>query len=113
MINKEFNEKDQETIDSIKREIISSRSPFKELMLQAINNSIIYARKEEYNLAANEINLIHNLPVSKDECKSWNEWSFYCVELPNYLEHIEDEKKVQQLIRLLAASQNLSNEGER
>lgn len=100
LIEKSFNEGDKRLLDRIKDIISTTDSPFKKIALNAIENCEHHIRNNEWELGANEIQLIHNFTFK--DMASWNSEYFYKVELLSYLEQTEDVDKIKRLISLFA-----------
>lgn len=98
---------DEKLIINLLDNIRNNDYMFKDVILQSLHNCINDIQKEDYQSAANEIYLVHNLPLDKDDFSKWDQWSFYVIQMPTYLDNINDEKRVKKLIRMLAEYQNI------
>jgi hypothetical protein len=100
-----FSKEDEQVLSKTKDKISSLDSSFKEIALNAINNCEQNIRNNEWELAAQEIQLIHNFTF--EDAAKWNSDYFYKVELLSYLEQTDDVKRIKKLISLLATLPNI------
>lgn len=100
-----FNKEDEQILSGVKDTISSLNSPFKDIALNAIYNCEQNIRDNEWELAAREIQLIHNFTF--ENAAKWNSDYFYKVELLSYLEQTDDIKRIKKLILLLAKLPNI------
>ncbi len=75
-------------------------------MIAALHNCLTDISMGEYRLAANEVDLIHDLPLYEEDIAKWDQWSFYLIQLARYLDNVEDASRVKQLVKMLADVQN-------
>ncbi len=109
LASKRFDEKDKFHIELTREMIIQSNSLFKEILLNAINNSLEDASHENLKAAYNEINFVHNLPITEEELARWNARYFYMTELIGYIQRViefhKDYKRIIKIVSLLAKAQ--------
>lgn len=70
------------------------------LILLCIDSALECIKQKQYEVAAEEINLIHNLPIHEEDI--WDSDHFFNVQLLNYLEKIEDSVKIRKVIKEVA-----------
>ena len=102
-----FGMAEKQLLVKIKRDILELDAPFKELALNAINNSEEDIKKAKFELATQEVQLIHNFPF--EEPHTWNSDYFYKIELLSYLEQVDDVQRIKKLIFLLGRLQGKLN----
>ncbi|MDR3490904.1 MAG: hypothetical protein P4M12_02535 [Gammaproteobacteria bacterium] len=107
LASKKFDEKDMVLLNEIKKIILNSTSEFKEIAVNAICNCEIDIKKSNFELATQEIQLIHNFTF--EDYSAWDSDHFYRIELLSYIEIINDSARIKKLISLLAKLKNISD----
>lgn len=102
-----FSDTDKQLMSEIKQKILRLNNLFTELALSAITRCEEDIKKDDFKLATQEIQLIHNFTFN--EPQSWNSNYFYKIELLSYLEQIEDTQRIKKLIFSLAKLQDAYN----
>ena len=100
LVSGHFGEEDKQILHNIKDKILLSNSPFKDILLNGINNCEQSIQDNNLVLAAREIQLIHNFTFGNPA--AWNSDYFYKIELLSYLEQTDNVKRIKKLISLLA-----------
>jgi hypothetical protein len=92
LVNGHFKDTDAGALSEATAEIRSGTSPFREFMLDALNEARAAVEAGELKQAIREVNLIHNLPMSSSDARTWDENHFLTIELPSYMnqEHAPD-----------------------
>lgn len=98
-----FEIEDKNLLDNTEKCISQIDSPFKELSLHSISNCRKDIKRNDLKSAANELRMIHNFPFRNP--LAWNSDYFYTIELPSYLENVDDANKIKIFIGLLAKLQ--------
>lgn len=96
-----FGEPDQRTLEEVASKIQGSNGPFRQLMLNVINNARDDIAKNRFREAGHELNAIHNLPVEAEDFSSWDEEWFYAGEVPDYIERIGQNARSEEFLRML------------
>ena len=109
LASKQFGADDKRLMNKIKNDISQMNTPFRQLALEAICNCENDIRDAKFDIAAQEIQLIHNFPFNAPE--SWNSDYFYKIELLSYLENVEDVTRIKKLIYALAKLQEIRVRG--
>ncbi len=105
LASKKYSDEDEQMINKVKHDISKMNSPFKELALHAINNCENDIKNANFDLATQEMQLIHNFPFYDPEI--WDSDYFYKIELLSYLEQVEDVTRIKKLICSLAKLQQM------
>lgn len=100
-----FSKDDQKTMEGIIKIISNSKSPFKEMILFALNNSKEDIEKGEFKIAAKELSLVHELPVDKDDIEEWDDSWFYKNQLGEYFDKNKNIDRVKQVVQFLSMAQ--------
>jgi hypothetical protein len=100
LATEKFDAEDMDLMIKIKNEISKMNTPFKEIVINAIDNCVQDIRANKLALATQEIQLIHNFTFY--DKNKWNSEYFYKFELLNYIELVDDVKRIKRLIGLLA-----------
>jgi hypothetical protein len=95
-----FDDEDKQLLELIEHKILSSNSPLKDIALNAIENCKESISSNEFMIAMQELQLIHNFTF--DDFSKWNSEYFYRVELLSYLEEVDKVSRIKKLISLLA-----------
>ncbi len=101
LASKQFDDKDATLMQEIVDKIFNSKSMFKDISLNAIENCKLDISKANFKAATQEIQLIHNFPFDAPE--KWNADYFYKIELLSYLEQVENVSRIKKVIKLLGA----------
>jgi predicted metalloenzyme YecM len=97
-----FSTDDLEMIYEVRREILGCESLFKEILLNCINNCIKDIDQNNFMLAFNELNFIHNLPFEKRRLYEHEEWTLIMLSLPSYLDKTESLERNKKIILLVS-----------
>ncbi len=100
-----FSKHDQKIMESVIETISSSESPFKEMILFALNNSKEDIENNEFKIAAKELSLVHELPVDTDDIEDWDHSWFYKNQLGEYFDKNKNIERVKQVVDLLSIAQ--------
>lgn len=87
---KRFDLEENEILLKSKKKVLESNGPFSSLIALCIKNCIDDIKNNNFDSAANELNLIHNLPIDFLEVEKWNELYFYKNEFLNYVDNVQD-----------------------
>lgn len=89
-----------DTLSDVKNLVLSNKSPYDGLVSLCIDSALEYIKLNQYNQAAEEINLIHNLPIHGEG--EWDSDHFFNVELLSYIEKNGDSIKIRKVIKEIA-----------
>jgi hypothetical protein len=110
LFNLNLNKNTIESIKLIESNINSVELDFiQEILRKAITCVNLNIKNNKLLSAGRVLNLIHNLPSSKEELKRWDIDYFFSIELPSFLEHYEEVDGVKVLMLTLAS--NIGNAG--
>jgi hypothetical protein len=87
--------------EQIVREVEQSDGPFRDLILDALQQCDAHLRADRRDDALRELQLVHNLPAHLADIDTWDETHFFRVELFSYLESERDVRRIKRLLSLL------------
>lgn len=102
LANKKFGSYELLELKKLKEKIETNTFPFNQVIMFGINNCIVDYENNQHESALWELQMIHNVPASKNEYDKWNQESFYTIEILGYLEMTSDFNRVKKYIRLLS-----------
>ncbi len=108
LMKKIFQKEDYMLLNKTIEMILNSESPFMGVALWSLKICEIEIKEGDFVSAANQINFIHNFPFKN--YKVWNSNYFYKIEFPNYIEKINDSKKIKEVIREISKLEEKLNE---
>lgn len=79
--------------------------PFSGLIASSLNACVRCIELDQFDDAAAELSLIHNLPTQHKSLVQWDEDHFYKIEVLRYLEVVSDPKRIRAVIQLIAQGQ--------
>ena len=91
----------QEIVDNYK----TNQSPFSDLVARVAVFALEDIDEGKFKKASVELNVLHELPVTKDECEEWDREWFYKNELAVYFEKSKRVDRLEVFIDLLADAQ--------
>ena len=100
-----FSKQDQSAMDAVAETIKESNSPFKELILFALENARQDIEESNFKVAAKELSLVHELPIEEGDVEEWDDAWFYKNQLGEYFDKNKNIERVKQVIDYLATSQ--------
>ncbi|THB70126.1 MAG: hypothetical protein D6B28_10120 [Gammaproteobacteria bacterium] len=100
-----FSKQDEAAMEEVAATVEGSSSPFKELILFALENTKKDVADGNFKVAAKELSLVHELPVNEEEVEEWDFAWFYKNQLGEYFDKNKNIDRVKQVIDYLAESQ--------
>lgn len=101
-----FSDDDKASLQQIVENFESNQSPFSDLVSQVANFALEDINEGNFKKASVELNVLHELPVTKEECEEWDRDWFYKNELAVYFEKSKRVDRLEVFIDLLADAQN-------
>lgn len=98
--NRLFRDSERLSLSQVHEDVESSGTPFRELIQDCISRAVTNAECGEFDHAMNEINLIHNVPLSGEAVKNWDELYFYQFELCGFLEGVQSVERARACLAL-------------
>lgn len=95
-----FDSQDNKIMNQITQEISGMDTPFKVMALNSLRNCMHDIKNSNFELAAQELQLIHNFPFKNPS--NWNSKYFYTVELLSYMDQVNNVERISKLIQLVA-----------
>jgi len=105
-----FNEEEEMMLMDIVKFSLESNSPFYILIDECVKNCLYDVGLGDFESAAREINFIHNLPLSAVDVSNWDEYFFYAMEIPLYVEIAQKPHRLKSYIFDISLSQEKINE---
>ncbi|MCK6576335.1 hypothetical protein L6V77_35245 [Myxococcota bacterium] len=102
LINGRFDDRDRDVLSKVRAAVTAGRSTFGPMIVDALDAAVAAAENGDTPRAGWEVNLVHNLPVSRDEEDRWDEAHFLRFELPSYLDQDIEAHRIRQVILAVA-----------
>lgn len=100
--NNVFKENEEHLFEEIRTKVELYDSIFAKVILKGLGNALMDARQRNFESASREMQFIHNLPISDEELRGWDEKYFYTCELLGYLDTSQNQDRIKEYIILLA-----------
>ena len=102
-----FSDENQAQLQEIIDLYTQSDSPFCDLVCKVIEYARQDIEEKNFKHASVELNVINELPASKEECAEWDKDWFYKNELAVYFEKSKRVERLEVFVELLAKAQRL------